>query len=138
MTDNGPQTPLTDLIGMLATQLQRLIRTECRIARAEIGENMGKMRAGAVLTAFGVIILVPALTLLLAGAALSLVNTGWSSNIAAFAVGGTTLAIGVLFAIVGLNRVRAVSLVPEKALTQLQRDVAAVNPMRQHHERSAA
>jgi hypothetical protein len=38
----------------------------------------------------------------------------------------------------GFNRAKAVNLVPEKALSQLQRDIAAVNPMRQNHERSAA
>jgi len=133
-----PGRSIGDLLGDLVSQTQRLIRTEYLIARAEIGGNLAKMRAGAVLMVAGAILLLPALTVLLWGVALLLTRAGLATDIAALLVGLAACAIGAIVLITGINRVKSVNLVPEKALDHLQRDVAAVNYARSSHEHAAA
>jgi hypothetical protein len=55
-------------------------------------------------------------------------------SIAALITGGGALLIGAILLMVGLNRLKAVRLVPNKALRQIQQDVAVVKEARQEHE----
>src|SRR3954470_15979799 len=135
---SAPGRSIGDILGDLVHQLQRLVRTEFMIARAEIGGNLAKMRAAAVLMVAGAILLLPALTILLWGVALVLTRAGLAVDIAALLVGVAACAIGVIVLMIGVTRVKSVNLVPEKALDHLQRDVAAVNYARSGHEHAAA
>ena len=130
--------PITQLLGVLGNQVQQLVRTECQLARTEISENLGKTRNAIALAAAGLALLLPALTIFLQGVVAALGRAGVRDDLAGFLVGAAVGVAGVAMILTGFNRAKAVNLVPEKALSQLQRDIAAVNPMRQDHEHSAA
>ena len=130
--------PITQLLGVLGNQVQQLVRTECQLARTEISENLGKTRSAIGLAVAGLALLLPALTIFLQGVVATLALAGMRDDLAGFAVGAVVGVAGVAMILTAFNRAKAVNLVPEKALSQLQRDIAAVNPMRQNHERSAA
>ena len=130
--------PITQLLGVLGNQVQQLVRTECQLARTEISENLGKTRSAIGLAVAGLALLLPALTIFLQGVVAALARAGMRDDLAGFAVGALVGVAGVAMILTAFNRAKAVNLVPEKALSQLQRDIAAVNPMRQNHERSAA
>ena len=130
--------PIGDLLGDLLSQFQRLIRTEYLIARAEVGENLGKIRAGAVLLVVGAVLLLPALTILLWGIAQLLTRAGLAQDIATLLVGAVAVIVGTIVLMTGIGRVQSVNLMPEKTLTNLQRDAAAVNHGTHQHERAAA
>ena len=136
MVPAGRSVP--DLLGDLIGQFQRLIRTEYLLARAELGENLGKMRAGAVLLVAGAILILPGATVLLWGLALALTRAGVPDYAAGLLVGAAVCIAGAIMMTVALRRMKSVQLVPEKALNHLQRDVAAVNHASHKHEHAAA
>ena len=130
--------PITQLLGVLGNQVQQLVRTECQLARTEISENLGKTRSAIGLAVAGLALLLPALTIFLQGVVAALAHAGVRDDLAGFAVGAVVGVAGVAMILTAFNRAKAVNLVPEKALSQLQRDIAAINPMRHDHEHSAA
>jgi hypothetical protein len=130
--------PITQLFGVLGSQVQQLVRTECQLARTEISENLGKTRSAIAVAVAGLTLLLPAVTIFLQGVVAALAHAGMRDDLAGFAVGAAVGVAGVAMILAGFNRAKAINLVPEKALSQLQRDIAAVNPMRQDHEHSAA
>ncbi|MBC8036602.1 MAG: phage holin family protein [Rhizobiales bacterium] len=130
--------PISQLLSVLGNQVQQLVRTECQLARTEISENLGKTRSAIALAFVGLALLLPALTIFLLGVVATLTRAGLRDDLAGFAVGAVVGVVGVAMILTGINRAKTVNLVPEKALSQLQRDIAAVNPMRQDHEHSAA
>jgi hypothetical protein len=121
---------ITQLLGMLGNQVQQLARTECKLARSEISENLGKTRSAFAIAVVGLALLLPAITIFLQGIVTALIRAGLRADLAGFAVGAAVAVAGVLLIIAGFNRAKAVNLVPEKALSQLQRDITAINPMR--------
>jgi hypothetical protein len=129
--------PISQLLGVLGSQVQQLAHTEYQLARKEIGENLGKTRGAITLVVVGLALLLPALTILLHGIVNGLVLAGLRSDLAAFIVGALVGLIGMIAILTGLNRAKAVNLVPIKSLSQLQRDLAAVNPLRQKNEHTA-
>jgi hypothetical protein len=133
-----PGRSIGDLFGDLLSQFQQLIRNEYLIARAEIGDNLGRMRGGAVMLIAGAVVLLPALTVALFGVAMLLTRLGMAQDIAALLVGAIVCLVGVMVMVTGIKRVKSVDLIPEKTLDQLQRDVAAVKHARHSHEHAAA
>jgi hypothetical protein len=138
MSTQASQRPITDILEMLGRQVQRLIATEYELARAEISENVSKARGGITLLSVGMLLLIPGVTLLLAGLALALTRMGLSLDLATLLVSAVVLLLGLIVANVGLSRLKSAHFVPDKALNQLQRDMTAINPMRNTHEHSTA
>jgi hypothetical protein len=134
MSAATPGRTIGDLLGELPRQFQKLIRTEVLMARTEILENLGKMRLGGALVGVGLLIGLSALTILLEGFAHSLANAGVPLNLAELSVGALAF-VGALAALkAGIGRIKASSLVPQRTIGHLKRDVAAIDPMRDHHE----
>ena len=71
----------------------------------------------------GGVLVIPALAVLLAAIVSALVDSGLSVSLASLITGGSTLIAGIILMISGMGRLKAESLVPEKTLHQLQRDV---------------
>jgi hypothetical protein len=99
---------LTDIVG----NVQDIVRSEMRLARTEVGEEIGKSRAAAVWYAAGAIMLAfGALFLLLALVyALSQVLAPWA---AALIVGAGVAAAGGLCIGAGTRRFKRVRAVPK-------------------------
>jgi hypothetical protein len=110
----------SDLVGQLTT----LLRKEAELARTEVSEKISKIALGIALAMVGGVLVIPALVVLLGAIVSALTSSGMAIYLAALIVGGSTLVIGIVLMITGMERLKAESLVPEKTLHQLQRDVA--------------
>lgn len=114
-----------DIISDLFLQLTNLFRKELQLARTEVSEKVGQAVGGIVMLLIGAVLLIPALVILLEAAAsaiaeLTTLETYWASAI----VGGATLLIGIILALVGINRLKADKLTPRRTIEQFQRDAA--------------
>lgn len=116
-------------VGSLLTTLTRevtdLVRGEAALAKAEVSEKTHQaMTAIAAIAIAGAVIFAGFLVLL--AAAVALLNeilpqdmTPWLS---AAIVGGVVAVIGLIMLNVGLNKIKAQNLAPQRTLTSLQQD----------------
>lgn len=125
---------IPEIVGHLVGQLTTLARNESQLARAEVSEKIDKLIGAVILAGLGAILLLPAVIILLEAAAAAFVQDGMRPALAALIVGGVTLIIGILLFMLGLGRFKAVNLVPDKTLRQLQRDVAIAKEVRHEHD----
>jgi len=93
--------------------------------RAGMSEKITQVAVGLGLIAGGAILLIPALVILLQAGVSALVTSNvvaepWSSLI----VGGAALLVGLILALIGTSRLKADSLVPNKTIHQIQRDIS--------------
>jgi hypothetical protein len=137
-SDNTRSVP--ELFTSVVGQLAELMRTEGQLARAEISEKMTLAATGLGLIVGGAILLMPALVVLLEAAVAALVDNGIAPYWSALTVGGACLLLGLILLLIGVRRLRAGKLVPDKTIHQLQRDAAtARSQVRTHHvEKRAA
>jgi hypothetical protein len=124
-------TIVTDLLGQLAT----LMRKEGQLARVEMSEKISQVALGLALIIAGAVLLMPALVILLEAAVAGVMKAGFAAHWSALMVGGGVLLLGLIFALVGVNRLKAKNLMPNKTINQLQRDAAvAGQQMRQDND----
>jgi hypothetical protein len=112
-------------------QLAGLLRNEGQLARVEISEKLDKLIGAGIMLGAGALLLLPGLVLLLVAFAYFLAERGMSPALASLISGVAALAIGGILLVVGLNRLKAVRLVPNKTLRQIQQDVSIVKEVRQ-------
>ncbi len=122
---NNYNRSVPDIIADVLQQLTSLFRKEMQLARTEVSEKVGQAIGGVVMVLIGAVMLIPALVILLQAVAAAITELGglesyWASAI----VGGATLAIGVVLALIGVNRLKAENLTPKRTLEQFQRDAA--------------
>jgi len=134
MTIEPHSRSISDILASLARQVTGLIRNESQLARAEISEKIDKLTGAAVMIGAGAVLVLPALVILLQALVAALAERGWSPALAALLVGAATLALGAVLCVIGLNRLKAVSLIPQKTLNQIQQDVAAATETRYEHD----
>ncbi len=115
---------LPDVIADLFGQLTTLFRTEVQLARAEMSENIGQAVVGIAMIIAGAVLLIPALVILLQAGVAALVDYGLAEYWAALIVGGLALLLGIVLALIGVNRLKAENLKPKRTIHQLQRDAA--------------
>jgi len=115
---------IPELFTSVVSQLVDLTRTEGLLARAEISEKMTLVAAGLGLIVGGAILLMPALVVLLEAAVAALVDNGYAPYWSALIVGGACLALGLILLLIGVRRLRAGRLIPDKTIHQFQRDAA--------------
>ncbi|WP_166133543.1 phage holin family protein [Nocardioides ochotonae] len=129
MTDRTPSSseePLGALVHRLTEQVPQLIRSELRLAQAELAEK-GK-KAGLGLGAFGAagLIALYGLGALIAGfiLLLALVLPAWAS---ALIVAGVLFVIAAIAAVIGRREVQqATPVAPERAVAGVKEDVATI------------
>jgi uncharacterized membrane protein YqjE len=110
--DRSISSVLHDIVG----NVQDIVRSELRLARTELTEDLAKARKGAVLLGIGTLLLwFSALFVLVAVVyALSLVMAGWAAAaIVALAVG----AIASLCMSIGIRRLKSMRAVPKTTET---------------------
>jgi Putative Actinobacterial Holin-X, holin superfamily III len=124
-----------DILADIFSQATTLLRKEGQLARAEVSEKISQVAVGLALVVVGAVLLIPALVILLEAAVAGLVRNGVLEHWSALIVGGSALALGLILALVGLNRLKAKNLMPERTIEQLQQDAAvARQQMRSDHE----
>jgi uncharacterized membrane protein YqgA involved in biofilm formation len=113
-------TIVTDLLGQLTT----LVRQESKLARVEVSEKISQAALGLALIVGGAVLLMPALVILLEAAVAALMTAGFAAHWSALIVGGGVLVLGLIFVLVGVNRLKAENLMPNRTIHQLRRDAA--------------
>jgi hypothetical protein len=129
------RSSIADLFSDGIGQFTTLLRKEAQLARVELSENISRAAVGLGLIVGGAVLLIPALVILLEAAVAALQQLDLGPAAAAGIVGGCAALIGIILAVVGVNRLRAKSLLPNKTMHQLQTDAAAARQqMRQDHD----
>ena len=126
----GADPTLGALVNQLTTEVPELIRSEIRLAQAELaqkgkraGIGIGMFSGAGLLAFFGLGTLVATAVL-----ALSLVLDGW---LAALIVAVVLFAIAGVLALLGKNQVQqATPVVPERAVGGVKEDIATVKGQR--------
>lgn len=96
---------IASFVGAAVAQATANIRNEVAAAREEFTNKIKALAMGALLAFFGVGLALFA-TAFLAYAALDALAGVWPTWLAALTVAGTLLLIGMIFAIVGVRRIR--------------------------------
>lgn len=110
---------VTDLIGEFAA----LLRSEIRLARAEVAEKISMVGIALGLFVAGAALSMAALVLLLEAAVVALVEQGiLSPTGATLLVASLALLTGILLLWIAINRIQARNLAPRRIVNQLQRD----------------
>lgn len=118
--------PVSELIADALSQFSRLMRNEVALARAEVTDKARQVARGGALLGVAAFVALPALGVLMLALAAFLHELGlaWSLSYLITAVVGFVIA-GIL-AMLGMNRLRAQSLAPNRTINQLHRDAATV------------
>ena len=126
--DNRPPEtkPVSELISDALGQFSRLVRNEVALARAEMTDKAKQVARGGAMLGLAAFVALPALGVLMLALAAGLHELGlaWSLSYLITAVVGFVIA-GML-AMVGMNRLKAEALVPNRTINQLHRDAATM------------
>jgi len=117
-SDRSIAAVLTDIVG----SVQQIIRAEVKLAKVEVGEQVGKASRSAIFLAAGGVLMVLALGAgLLAGIyALALV---WPAWLAALAVCAVTALVGGVVLSTGMKQLKSISLAPPRTVATVQENI---------------
>jgi hypothetical protein len=124
MSMSASNRSIPDILSDLLVQLTTLVRKESQLARAEMSEKVNQVAGGLALIVGGAVLLMPALVVLLEAAVAALERSGLAPHWSALIVGGGVLLIGLILLVVGMNRLKAESLLPRRTINQLQEDAS--------------
>jgi len=122
---DAAEPSIGELIRSLLADTGQLIRTEIKLAQAEIGQNVSRAKTPVMFIAVGAVLMFGAfLTLLgaLVGWLADAVGPGWAAFIVAVVVGGA----GVALILSGKNKLSAVSLAPTRTVASVKQDAQAL------------
>jgi hypothetical protein len=106
----------------------RLIITEARLLRTELGEKVGLIGLGVALTAGGGVLLIMAVVLLFVAMISALVSAGFTLTVATLIVFGVVLLVGLACLWFGLQQLQPGNLMPIKTMRQVQKDFETIAP----------
>jgi hypothetical protein len=114
--------PLSGIFQEIGSHLTEILRSEVRLARAEISQDVGQFAKASVLLVAGVVFALYAFGLFLLAAVYALEQTlpAWG---AALIVGGGLGAVAAVVFLIGRKRVQQASLLPDKTIQSLQENV---------------
>ena len=125
LDERGGTVPsITDLLRQLIEDGNHLIRTEIRLAKAEVRDGLNSAKAGAGAIAVGVILLLGAVFTLLS-AAVNFLTPYMGAGLGALIVGIVGLAGGLLVASGG-KKLGTASIAPDRAVASLRLDAEAI------------
>lgn len=120
------ERPVGDLLGHFAAETATLIGLEMELARAEVGQQVTRAKAGAGMFAAAAVLGLAALGALTACAVVALAEA-MPTWLAALIVGAALLAVAAALAMAGRARVRRLAMpVPERAIDGIRSDIDAV------------
>ena len=118
----SPRPPIGESFGDVARGIVGLARAETALFRAEMQSKTEGFVTGAVALVLAVMLI--SLALLAGGAALILwlITFGFSPPVAAAITAAALLILGVVAVMVGLSKIRTLSLMPDRTLAQISKD----------------
>ena len=120
------ERPLASLMTQVFSEAAYLLQTEIRLARAEIGEKLGRAAHGGVLIGIGAVVLLPGLFVLLLSAVRWLEVAGLPQQWGLLLVGIVAVAVGAALTLTGAKSVQGPSLVPDRTIHQVRADISVV------------
>ena len=118
--------PLSELVSDALRQLSGLVRTEIGLAKAELGDKAKQAACGGAMIGAAAVLALPSLTILMLAIAAIMVEAGVASWLAYLLTAIVGFAAAGVLAKAGLNRLKADLLIPNRTITQVQRDAATV------------
>lgn len=111
------------ILADLLDQFTTLVKQEGELARTEMSEKMTRAVMGAVMAGAAAVLLVPSLVVLMMAGVYGIPQaTGWPMWASALLVGGGFLIVGLILLAVGVSRLKARALLPNRTIGQLQED----------------
>ena len=117
---------IPDILSGLTARLSHLVRTEFRLAKAEMTGKATAMATALIPAVVGAVLLIPVLVILLQAAATGLVEAGMSGSMALLLVGGVGLIVVLVLFGAGMSRLKQVDASPHRTMRQLRRDADVV------------
>ena len=118
------QRGIGTVVNDLLDEGRALLRSEIKLAQAEMGEKAAAMKTGIVLAAIGAVLLIAGLVLLLEAAVGGLMEAGLSLAISSLIIGAAVIVIGGIALGAALARFKAKNLTPTRTARQLSRDAS--------------
>ncbi len=114
-----------DLFSQLAGDTSLLVQQEVALAKKEFQASLAQAVGGVIVLAVGGVLATVGLIAILTSVilALALVMPHWA---AALLVGAIFVILGVVLALVGVNRLRKLKLIPERTAQTLKDDAAMI------------
>ena len=122
MTDPAHENSAAGLVNEVLADVNRLIRGEVALARAEAEESLRDMVKGVVHLLIAAVFALVALNVLAGMLVMLLVWLGAGPILASLLVGVALLLVAAGLTVFGLQRLRLESLVPDRFLKNLRRD----------------
>ena len=104
------------------SQTADLIQAEFRLARTELAEKMGAIRAGLIMILLGAIFLIAALGMVLQALVAALIEADVAAPVAILLVAGASAVVGIVLFLMGQKRLQPEELTPDRTLNSLSRD----------------
>lgn len=120
------QRSVPELLADALNQFSKLISNEVQLAKAEMSAKVTQAIMGAAFLAVAGLMAIPVLVLALMALAAWLVRMGWSEPVSYLIAAVVGLVISGILAGIGVNRLKADSLTPDRTMKQLRRDANAV------------
>ncbi|MFN7225199.1 MAG: phage holin family protein [Paracoccaceae bacterium] len=113
---------MADILG----NVSNLVRNETDLARAEIGESLGKAGASLGAMAIALVVAITGLNLIAAALVAVVVRAGLSPAWASAVVGAVLLLIAVAIFSTAKSALNQIGFVPTRTAQNVSRDVAAI------------
>lgn len=118
--------PVSELISEALQQLSKLMRNELALAKAEVSVNARQLVRGGVMIGVAAVVALPSMFILLMALAAFLAELGLSVSLSYLITAVIGFIVAGILAKVGMNRLKADLLMPNRTINQLQRDAATV------------
>lgn len=127
-TDERPLEgkPVSELISDALQQFSRLVRNEVALARAEMSDKAKKAARGGAMLGIAAAVALPSLFILMMALAAFLTEIGLAASLSYLITAVVGFVIAAVLVKVGLGRLKAEALIPNRTINQLHRDAAAV------------
>ncbi len=113
------------ILSDLLSQFTTLIRQESELARTEVSEKISRAVMGIAMAGGAAVLLVPSLVILMMAGVFGIPElTGWPLWASALVVGGGFTLIGLIVLLIGVSRLKARALIPDKTIGQVKEDAA--------------
>lgn len=123
--DLKPDASLGDMLRSLVDDTGHLFRTEIRLAKSELRDNIAAAKGGAIAVAIGVVLLLGAVFTFL-GACVDFLTPLVGAGFAGLIVAVITAVIGVALVMTGSKNISASSLTPDRTLASLKQDAVTL------------
>ena len=118
--------PVSELISEALQQLSKLMRNELALAKAEVSFNARQAVRGSAMLGVAAVVALPSRFILLMALAAFLAEMGLPASLSYLVTAVIGFIAAGILAKVGMNRLKADLLVPNRTINQLQRDAATV------------